>query len=180
MGASIREHTRIGMRFKQQAENILVLDGSPGLVNFDAIRLLKQKADASPLKRARICLHKGADEPIHEMLIVLARGVYIRPHRHLNKTESFHLLEGRATVVFFDDKGDVTQSHKLARSAGSPFIYRIDQPVFHTQIVHSKYLVFYEVTRGPFRQEDTEFAPWAPPENSGKAVQEFLAGLLKK
>jgi len=141
--------------------------------------LLKQKADASPLKRARICLHKGADEPIHEMLIVLARGVYIRPHRHLNKTESFHLLEGRATVVFFDDKGDVTQSHELARSAGSSFIYRIDQPVFHTQIVHSKYLVFYEVTRGPWLPNDTEYASWAPEERGARFLRGLVKGALK-
>jgi cupin fold WbuC family metalloprotein len=168
------------MRFRQQAENILVLDGNPAFVNLAAIRRLKRMADASPLKRARICLHQRADEPIHEMLIVLARGAYIRPHRHLNKTESFHLIEGRATVVFFDDQGDVTQRHKLARTAGSAFIYRIDQSVYHTQIVHSKYLVFYEVTPGPWVPEDTEYASWAPEKPNGTQSRFWCVGGTKK
>lgn len=168
------------MRFRQQAENILVLDGNPAFVNPAAIRRLKRMADASPLKRARICLHQGADEPIHEMLIVLARGVYIRPHRHLNKTESFHLLEGRATVVFFNDQGDVTQRHQLARSAGRSFIYRITQPVFHAQIVHSRYLVFYEVTSGPWVSDDTEYASWAPEKPHGAHSPLRCVGGTKK
>lgn len=167
------------MRLKQKKENIFVLGGEPGFMNTDAIRLLKKKAEASPLKRARICLHKGIDEPVHEMLIVLARGVYIRPHRHHGKTESFHLLEGRATAIFFDPRGKVVYRQRLSRSRGAAFLYRIRRPVFHTQIVESPFLVFYEVTRGPFRKQDTEFAPWAPPEDSGKAVRGFLAGLRK-
>jgi cupin fold WbuC family metalloprotein len=165
------------MRLKQQGQNVFVLGGNPGIVNTEAIRMLKQKAKASPLKRARICLHKGAKEPIHEMLIVLARGVYIRPHRHPGKTESFHLIEGRATVIFYDSRGNVTRRQPLSRSRGAAFLYRIQRPVFHAQIVESPFVVFYEVTRGPFRRQDTEFAPWAPPEDSKKAVQEFLAGL---
>ena len=168
------------MRFKQQAENILVLDGTPAFVNPAAIRRLKRMADASPLKRARICLHKRADEPIHEMLIVLARGVYIRPHRHLNRTESFHLLEGRATVVFFNEKGKITQSHQLARSGKGPFLYRIDRPVFHTQIVHSKYLVFYEVTSGPWVSDDTEYASWALEKPNGPRYPFRCVGGTKK
>lgn len=164
------------MNLKTQSENVMILDGSPGFLEFDAIGRLKELADASPLKRARICLHKSSDESLHEMLIVLARGVYIRPHRHINKTESFHLVEGRATVLFFDDSGNVTERVRLARSPRSTFIYRIAAPVFHTQIVQSKHLVFYEVTRGPWLPSETEYASWAP-EQDGNS---YLRSLLKK
>ncbi len=167
------------MQLLQQSENVMVLDGHPGLVDFDAISMLKQVADASPLKRARICLHKSADESIHEMLIVLARGVYIRPHRHLRKTESFHLIEGSATVVFFDDDGSVASRFRLDRSAGNPIIYRIDRPVFHTQIVHSDYLVFYEVTSGPWISLDTEFASWASSEVDTIYLESILGAPTK-
>lgn len=164
------------MNLKAQSQNVMVLDGNPGFLEFDTISQLKELADASPLKRARICLHKSADESIHEMLIVLARGVYIRPHRHINKTESFHLVEGRASAVFFDDAGNVTERLKLGRSLGHTFIYRIEAPVFHTQVVHSKHLVFYEVTRGPWVPGETEYASWAP-EESGNT---YLRSLLKQ
>jgi cupin fold WbuC family metalloprotein len=168
------------MKLKRKTQNVFELPGEPGFVDSSAIRLLKQKADASPMKRARICLHNSSDDSIHEMLIVLSRGVYIRPHRHLGKSESFQLLEGRATVVFFDDKGNVTANRELARTSGKPFIYRINTPIFHTQIVHSKYLVFYEVTRGPWLPGETEYAAWAPEKAEEKLLRTWLQAGSKK
>jgi len=148
--------------FTHKAENVLVPNCDPCFIDSDAIDLLKRAADASPMKRARICLHKSSEETVHEMLIVLSQGGYIRPHRHLNKAESFHLIEGEASILIFDDDGNVTHQTALSKKLGAPFLYRIDQPVYHTQIVHSAYLVFYEVTRGPWLPHETEYAPWSP------------------
>lgn len=36
------------------------------------------------------------------MLIVMAKGSYIRPHKHKNKSESFHIIEGLLDVIVFD------------------------------------------------------------------------------
>ena len=43
------------------------------------------------------------------MFIALSDETYIRPHKHLNKSESLHVLEGSADVVFFDEKGKITK-----------------------------------------------------------------------
>jgi cupin fold WbuC family metalloprotein len=110
------------------------------------------------------------------MLIVLSGEVYIRPHRHLNKPESFHLLEGEVSAIFFDDDGLPVREERLGRKAGEPFIYRVTHPVFHTQLVWSEHIVFYECTRGPFLKEETEFASWAPEEGSNEAAA-YIAAL---
>lgn len=159
------------MPIVQRSSNVFVLTDSPDVVDSCIIDELKRAADASPLKRARLCLHRANEDPVHEMLIVLAGDVYIRPHRHLNKPESFHLLAGDVSAIFFNDAGEPEREERLGRSPASPFIYRVTHPVYHTQLAWSQHVVFYECTRGPFLKEETEFAPWAPEEGLPEAAQ---------
>jgi hypothetical protein len=49
---------------------------------------------------------------------------------------------------------------------GKPFYYRISEPIYHALLIRSPFLVFHEVTEGPFLREKTEFPEWAPEENS--------------
>lgn len=163
----------------QRSSNVFALSESPDVVDSSIIEELKQAADASPLKRARLCLHRSSDDPVHEMLIVLSGEVYIRPHRHLDKPESFHLLEGDVSAIFFDDEGNPAREERLGRGPKSPFIYRVTHPVYHTQLVWSKHVVFYECTRGPFKKEQTEFATWAPEEGTAEATT-YLNSLKAK
>ena len=58
----------------------------------------------NPRQRARYCTHSLVDDEVHEMVIYHKEGTYIRPHKHIGKTESFHLIDGEADVVFFDDE----------------------------------------------------------------------------
>jgi cupin fold WbuC family metalloprotein len=167
------------MPIVQRSSNVFVLTDSPDVVDSGIIDELKRAADASPLKRARLCLHRANEDPVHEMLIVLAGDVYIRPHRHLGKPESFHLLEGEVSALFFNDEGEPEREERLGRGPGRPFIYRVTHPVYHTQLVWSEHVVFYECTRGPFRKEETEFASWAPEEGLPAAV-EYLQSLKTK
>ena len=100
------------------------------------------------------------------MLIVLTKDDYIRPHKYLYKTESFHVIEGSAVVIFFDEEGGIQEViHVGDTSSGKQFYFRNDDARFHTQIITSDFLVFHEVTNGPFNRDDTIFAPWAPEEN---------------
>src|SRR5687768_8037033 len=71
------------------------------------IEALKALALQNPRKRIRICTHKDTADPLHEMLIVHTRDTYVRPHKHLNKSESFHVIEGTVDVVIFNESGDV-------------------------------------------------------------------------
>ena len=68
-------------------------------VDLDELKLL---AKNDPDKRARICLHKDDSELVHEMIIVIYEGSEIIPHRHIDKSESYHIIEGELKIVFFD------------------------------------------------------------------------------
>ena len=115
------------------------------------------------------------------MLIVHARGSYVRPHRHPGKTESMHIIEGAADLVVFDGTGDVESVTVLGDyPSGNAFFHRMAAPLFHTLLVRSDVFVFHETTNGPFDCRDTEFAPWAPGEGDVEGVALFLANLQER
>jgi len=135
---------------------------------------LKRHALEADQKRARLCLHHSPDDPLHEMIIVFHRDTVIRPHRHLNKSESFHIIFGELDIVFFDEDGNPTRLIQMGdRASGKTQVYRLSQPIWHSVIIRSEYACIHEVTNGPFRVEESDFAPWAP-EDPG-ALREFLA-----
>ena len=138
------------------------------------IEALKQRALGNPRRRIRICAHPDTADRLHEMLIVHTRGAYVRPHKHLQKSESVHIIEGEVNVVFFDDAGAVAEVVRMGDyGSGRKFYYRIGGPRYHTLLITSEFLVFHEVTNGPFRREDTVFAPWAPEEADAAACAAF-------
>ncbi len=142
------------------------------------IRELVASADNAPLRRARLCLHSGPDDPLHEMIIAFRRDSYVAPHRHLGKSESFHVIEGEIEVVFFDDHGAVTSRLVLsAAHPASPRVYRLRAACWHTVIVRSDWAVIHETTNGPFRPVETETAPWAPAAQDAAAVADFFLHL---
>jgi len=139
---------------------------------------LKTRAGETASHRARICTHQDMDDRLHEMLIVLGRGTYIRPHRHPAKTESFHIVEGEADLVLFDGNGRITNVlHMGEYHTGRVFYYRLCAPYFHTVIVRSDFVVLHETTNGPFQRSDTLFAPWAPEETNLDARTRYMVGL---
>lgn len=145
------------------------------------IDLFKRLASHNPRKRVRLCAHGGADDRLHEMLIVHERGAYVRPHKHPGKTESVHIIEGLVDVIVFDDEGRIENVIRLGDYAsGRIFYYRMEMPVFHTLIIRSEVLVFHETTNGPFDRSDTVFAPWAPEDGDVNSIDDFMAGLNEK
>ena len=140
-----------------------------------AIDELKRAAAGNPRRRIRLCAHDGVGDSLHEMLIVHERSCYVRPHKHVGKSESFHVIEGEVDVVIFDEDGAVSRVIQMGSFAsGRPFFYRIAEPLFHTLLIRSEVLVFHETTGGPFRREDTIFAPWAPEDSDADGVRRFL------
>ena len=140
------------------------------IVRFDrrAIEFIKEKALKNKRGRARICAHKSNDDSLHEMLIAIRSDSYIRPHRHHNKVESFHLIEGRADIVILDEGNEVIDVVKLGPDDN--FYYRLDAPHYHTLIIHTPVLVIHEVTNGPFDPAASDFATFAPAEGEDKAL----------
>lgn len=152
----------------------------PGIVTVDAssIEMLVREAASNPRRRIRLCAHSGVEDAVHEMVIVHEQSCYVRPHKHIGKSESFHVITGEVDVVLFDDDGKVTDVFPMGPFAsGRPFFYRIAEPLFHTLLIRSPYLVFHETTMGPFRRDQTSYAPWAPDGQQLEEVATFLEGL---
>jgi cupin fold WbuC family metalloprotein len=164
----------------RSAPGVFVTDDPIVRVGPDIIARLKQEARNTPRKRARLNTHRHMDDAVHEMLIVLDRETYVRPHRHAEKSESFHVIEGEADVVVFDDDGGIAEVIELGPSGGGRcFFYRLAEPRYHTMVIHSDALVIHETTNGPFIESRTSFAPWAPEEGSAEATA-FMRGLRQR
>jgi cupin fold WbuC family metalloprotein len=141
----------------------------------EEIAFVKRTALASPRKRARICAHKSNDDALHEMIIAIAASSYIHPHRHIDKAESFHIVEGEVDVAIFDEAGSVVDVIKLGGpGSGRRFYYRLSHSAFHTLLIRSESLVVHEVTNGPFARDRTVLAPFAPPEDQQQAARDYM------
>lgn len=150
------------MQTRAESAEVFYPTEDPVVVGAALIDTLKQAALASPRKRARLCTHASPAHSLHEMLIVLQRGTYIRPHRHLGRIESFTILEGEADVVLYHEAGSILRVIPMGPSgSGKTFYYRLDEPVYHTLVLRSETLVFHEVTQGPFFPDQTQYASWA-------------------
>jgi cupin fold WbuC family metalloprotein len=163
------------MKYKEKSPEVLIADEDVIKAARSDVEFLKKRTPATARRRARFCAHKSGDEPIHEMLIVLMRGTYIRPHKHLAKVESFHIIEGEADVVLFDDEGNTTEIVRMGDYAsGRNFYYRLSRPMYHTVVLRSELVVIHETTNGPFKPEETIFAPWSPDEKDETAARAFM------
>ena len=157
-----------------------VLFTADDVVKVDAndIEELKQKAKHNRRKRIRLCAHKGLDDSIHEMVIVHEKSCYIRPHKHNNKTESFHIIEGSVVIILFDEDGQINKIIPMGDYAsGRKFFYRLPPSHYHTLIIQSDVLVFHEITNGPFKPKDTVWAPWAPEEADVDEVSRYMESI---
>lgn len=168
------------MLFKEFNKEVLYANEDLAKISAADIEILKQKALANDRRRIRLCFHKDVNDILHEMLIIHTKDAYVRPHKHLNKSEAFHVVEGKADVVVLDSQGNVEEVIPVGESSsGRTFYYRMDMPRYHTMIIHSNFLVFYETTKGPFLKSDTVFAPWAPQEDNMQACREYTQKLTE-
>ncbi len=152
-------------QFRRVNEEVYYASSPLSLASRATIEELKAVARKNARGRARICFHASPEAPLHDMLIALCNTTNYQPHKHLNKAEAFHLIEGRLRVVLFSDGGVVENSFELAGTNnadadGVAFYCRIPLKVFHTVVPISEMVVFREVTDGPFIPEETIFSPW--------------------
>lgn len=146
----------------------------------DVLDDLKRRAAKAPLRRPRLCLHRGHDDTVHEMVIALGRDSYVPPHRHLSKSESFHLIEGEVLVVLFDEEGRVARRiHLGPPGSGRPFLYRLSPPSWHSVVPLTEFAAFHETTNGPFVPGSQEIAPWAPDPDDTGGIQAFVARIAR-
>ena len=118
---------------------------------------LKKMAEKAPLRRARYCLHQSHTDKVQEMVIAFCRDSIIPIHRHKNKSESFHVIEGKLGVLFYDNDGNVTRKIKMGPiGSGLPFLYRLASEYWHNSKLLTDYVVIHEIVAGPFIKEKDE------------------------
>jgi len=160
---------------------IIYSDGGFLAADDAVVALLKEKALQAPRRRCRLCFHESAEAAQQEMLIVMNRASYVRPHRHLGKVETLTIVEGACDALLFDDTGKVTRTIQMSPGAtGGCFFYRMPSGIFHTLIFRSEWLVFLETTIGPFDRAMTETAGWAPPETDPDSGHAYLSSLASR
>ncbi|WCL51207.1 WbuC family cupin fold metalloprotein [Leptospira sp. GIMC2001] len=159
---------------KVKKENDEVLYPTEDIVHIskEDIQHLKTLAIKNPRKRVRLCAHETPNDSLHEMFIVHMKDCYVTPHKHLGKSESMAVIEGEVDIVLFNEDGSILRIVEMGDlNSGKLFYQRLSSPVYHTLIIRSEFLVFHEITEGPFLREKTAFAPWAPSENSPNVLQ---------
>lgn len=140
---------------------------------------LKEIARHSPLRRARICLHRDHEDRVQQMLIVFHHEMYIPPHRQPRRFKSYQVLEGTLCVAFFDAKGGLSRRIVLEPAGGAAtFLVRFSADEWHMVVPLSEFVVFLETAAGPFVRELTEYATWAPNWNDHAAMDRFIAEVV--
>lgn len=169
------------MKTTKQNEEVLIAAEPVVSVNRADVAELVAQALRNARGRMRLCAHSTPESKVHEMLIVHTRETYVRPHKHVAKSESFHIIQGTAEVILFSDSGDIAQVIPMGDCAsGRAFYYRLSEELYHSLVITSDVLVFHEVTSGPFIRSETMLAPWAPDENDPAAVQAFMERIRKR
>jgi len=136
------------------------------ILDKNALEFLKEKAAIHESRKARICLHKNDSNKVNEMVICTYRDAYIRPHMHMKKSESYHVIEGAFSLILFNNSGKITKVVNITKDN----IIKLPSTLWHTMIVTSKYCIMHEVTDGPFDAGSTIFAEWSPSEHEDKVV----------
>lgn len=148
---------------RQTGPEVFVAAGPVTFLSARHIACLKEAALASDKKRARICLHKTPDDPVHEMVIAVHKSSYIPPHAHPHKEESFHLIEGQCDVLLFSETGAISKIVPLRPAPSeTAYFYRIGANIVHGLKIHTDWIVFHEAAAGPFTADSNHTPGWVP------------------
>ena len=161
--------------------NVIKLNEDITTLGREDFQRLENVASAHPSNRARFCLHHSDNDLVQQMIICLAKDSYVRPHRHINKAESFHIIKGEILVVVFNEDGSITK--KIIMSASDELsckVYRLAPGLWHTVIPLSSAAIFHEVTSGPFLKEESEFSKWSPEINDFEAIKNFRKSIMSQ
>ena len=159
--------------WSENEEVLYISEGISLITQFD-LQELKRLALINPRHRVRLCTHRSPDDRLHEMFIVHAKDCYVRPHKHIQKTESMSILEGEVDVILFNEDGEICQVNQLgAPETGKIFYQKLPEETFHMLIIRTELLVFHEITLGPFLKENTIFPEWAPIDYGADSLEFF-------
>jgi len=128
-------------------------------------------------KGIRLCLHESPGTLLHDMIVVQHAGQYFCPHKHLEKGESYHMVEGEMGVVIFDDEGKVVDSCRMDTS--NIMGYGVGTDMYHINFPLTEVAVYHESRLGPSTPGDCVVAPWGPGGDDKAEANSFVAELTR-
>lgn len=141
---------------KKISDEVFYLQENVRVVTEPMLEFIKQQALRNPRQRCRLCLHSTPEDALHEMIIVHTKDVFVPPHVHSAKAESFSIISGKATLYLLNSSGQPTEAIPLGEpGSGRALCAKIPAGQWHTQRFESDVAVFYEVTSGPFTPQGT-------------------------
>ena len=141
---------------------------------FEDLKNYVEAIPDSPMKRARICFHDSTADPMQEMFIVFDGASYVRPSNHVNRDESFHMIDGVGKYVLFGKNGEQVDDVRLGNyESDLPFYCRIPGNLNHSIVLYSRQAIAHEVCTGPFEKSNTEFPPWSVDYQSSDEMDQY-------
>jgi cupin fold WbuC family metalloprotein len=161
-------HCENTLNLIKKSPEVYLAPGPIASIGQEEVGFLRRELAQSPRRRLRINTHLDNADPLHEMFIAIHPDSYIRPHKHLDKSEAFHIVYGEVDIVVFEDDGRIRQIVPLAAGDDrKAFYYRMSAPYLHTLVIRSDVLVVHEITNGPFVKDATVFGAFAPADDAG-------------
>lgn len=118
------------------------------LIDNKLIDEVTRQAAESPRLRMNFNLHDSLDAKAQRLLNVLLPGTTLPIHRHTHTAETYILLRGKMTVVFYDDHGGQVERFPLDPLLGN-YGVQIPKGQWHGIEVLEPSTIF-EVKDGPY------------------------------
>jgi cupin fold WbuC family metalloprotein len=151
--------------------------GLPAKVDASVLSQLKDAASRYPGKNVRLCLHSGPEATFHTMVVLDRKGTYYPPHKHVDKGECWHVIEGSMAAFAFNESGEVIDAQRL--DSTDAFLYRLEVGMYHTVIPLTEMVLYHESKPGPFLgSKDSVVPDWASIPSNQMERDEILQRLL--
>ena len=75
----------------------------------------------------RICLHPSYNDPLQDMVLIQHSKNFYPPHKHANRYDTYHILEGSLGIVIFSNDGKITEVYKLSKNT----LYKTPKNKYH-------------------------------------------------
>ena len=110
---------------------------------------------------------------MHDIIISYDNSTYIAPNKHIGKSETICILEGKIEVFIFNDSGKCITAITLGeKSSGLPFMLRMPPNTWHgLRCISETPCIMKETISGPYSKESLMWADFAPSEEENKKIR---------
>ncbi len=143
------------------------LKKKPKKIDNTYIDFLKYYSEHNNHCDVRICLHENRKSSNHDMILLQNKKNYYRPHKHNNKGDTFHVIQGILAYFIFDDLGLIKNCGKLKKNE----LFRTEINEYHAILPITNKVIYHENKKGPFlKVRDSIFLKQSPKINDDTMI----------